>query len=191
MSPRKNQSQSRTSKMSNSELDDSSSNASAKAIIEAALFLASESVVRSELQDITGLPDEELEEVLQDMRRDLSHPDRGLKLSENDDRYCFRIKRELLDSVKYLAPHQDMSRGMLRTLSVIAYNSPVLQKEVVDIRGNGAYDHINQLIERNFIKSEKEGRTKLLSVTQYFLDYFELDDLEELREGESFPQEPL
>ena len=177
--------------MNNSEFEDRSSDSSAKAIIEAALFLASESVKKSELQDLTGLPDDELEEVLDDMKRDLSHPDRGLKLSENNGKYCFRIKRELLGRVKYLAPHQDMSRGMLRTLSVIAYNSPVLQKEVVDIRGNGAYDHIDQLIERNFIKSEKEGRTKLLSVTQYFLDYFELDDLEELREGESVPQEYL
>ena len=177
--------------MNNSEFDDFSSQNAPKAIIEAALFLSSEPVHRSELQDLTGLPEEQLDEILEDMRRDLSAPDRGLKLSENNGEYCFRIKREILDRVKYLAPHQDMSKGILRTLSVIAYNSPVLQKEVVDIRGNGAYDHIDQLIERNFIKSEKEGRTKLLSVTQYFLDYFELDDLEELREGESVPQEYL
>ncbi|MFW6005927.1 MAG: SMC-Scp complex subunit ScpB [Candidatus Bipolaricaulota bacterium] len=177
--------------MNNSEPTELSPDRSPKSIIEAALFLASEPVHKSELLDLTGLGKEELEEELEDIKRDLSHPDRGLRLSENNDKYCFRVKRELLDRVKYLAPHQDMSRGVLRTLSVIAYNSPVLQKEVVDIRGNGAYDHIDQLIERNFIKSEKEGRTKLLSVTQYFLDYFELDDLDELREGESVPQEYL
>ncbi|MBS3736301.1 MAG: SMC-Scp complex subunit ScpB [Candidatus Bipolaricaulota bacterium] len=177
--------------MNNSESTEISPDRSAKSIIEAALFLASEPVHKSELLDLTGLGEEKLDEELDDIRRDLSHPDRGLRLSENNDKYCFRIKRELLDMVKYLAPHQDMSRGVLRTLSVIAYNSPVLQKEVVDIRGNGAYDHIDQLIERNFIKSEKEGRTKLLSVTQYFLDYFELNDLDELREGESVPQEYL
>lgn len=177
--------------MSNSESRDRSPGTSPKSIIEAALFLASEPVSKSELLDLTGLPEDALEEELEDLRRDLSHPDRGLKLDENNNRYCFRIKRELLDRVKHLAPHQDMSRGVLRTLSVIAYNSPVLQKEVVDIRGNGAYDHIDQLIERNFVKSEKEGRTKLLSVTQYFLDYFELDDLEELREDESVPQDYL
>lgn len=177
--------------MNNPEPQDISPDSSPKSVIEAALFLASEPVHKSELQDLTGLGEEDLEEELDDLKRDLSHPERGLKLSENNDKYCFRIKRELLDRVKYLAPHQDMSRGVLRTLSVIAYNSPVLQKEVIDIRGNGAYDHIDQLIERNFIKSEKEGRTKLLSVTQYFLDYFELEDLDELREGESVPQDYL
>ncbi|MFB6291647.1 MAG: SMC-Scp complex subunit ScpB [Candidatus Bipolaricaulia bacterium] len=174
--------------MSNSEVDDLATEDSSKSIIEAALFLASDPVPRSELRDLTGLSEEELNQVLEDLKRDLSHPDRGLKLSENNGKYCFRIKRELLDRVKYLAPHQDMSKGTLRTLSVIAYNSPVLQKEVIDIRGNGAYDHIDQLIDRNFVKSEKEGRTKLLSVTQYFLDYFGLDDLEELRQGEDAPE---
>jgi segregation and condensation protein B len=174
--------------MSNPELDEMSGRSPPKSIIEAALFLASEPVPESELQDLTGLSGEELKDVLEDMRRDLSHPDRGLKLSENNGKWRFKVKRALLDRVKYLAPHQDMSRGMLRTLSVIAYNSPVLQKEVVEIRGNGAYDHIDQLIDRNFVKSEKEGRTKLLSVTQYFLDYFELDDLGELREKEDAPE---
>ena len=177
--------------MTKPESDDNSSINSPKSIIEAALFLASEAVPRSELKDLTDLSDNELTEVLEDLRHDLSHPDRALKLSENRGKYSFRVKREILDRVKYLAPHQDMARGVLRTLSVIAYNSPVLQKEVVDIRGNGAYDHIDQLIERNFVKSEKEGRTKLLSVTQYFLDYFELENLEELREGENVPQEYL
>ena len=159
-----------------------------KAVIESALFLASDPVAESELLDLTGLSEEELDSVLSELELDLADPDRGLKLTENNGKYSLKIKRELLDRVKHLAPHQDLSKGVLRTLSVIAYNSPVLQKEIVEIRGNGAYDHINQLIERNFVKSEQEGRTKLLSVTQYFLDYFELENLEELRQGENVPE---
>ena len=174
--------------MKNPEAREPEESSRAKAIIESALFLSSDPVPKSELMDLTGLPEESLDSVLTELDKDLRDPDRGLKLTENNSKYSFRIKRELLGRVKHLAPHQDMSRGVLRTLSVIAYNSPVLQKEVVDIRGNGAYDHIDQLIERNFIKSEKEGRTKLLSVTQYFLDYFELEDLGELRSGKDIPE---
>ncbi len=172
--------------MTKPEIDDSG--ISPEAIVEAALFLASDPVPRSELLDLTGLTDDQLDSVLTDLEGELSSQDRGLKLSEKDGKYRLRIKRGLLDRVKHLAPHQDMSRGVLRTLSVIAYNSPVLQKEVVEIRGNGAYDHIDKLIERGFVKSEKEGRTKLLSVTQYFLDYFELENLKELREKEDSPE---
>ncbi len=170
------------------EIEKSDATSNPKATIEAALFLSSDPVEKSELLDLTGLSEEDLDSVLSQLELDLAEPDRGLKLRENNRKYSLSIKREILDRVKYLAPHQDMSRGVLRTLSVIAYNSPVLQKEVVEIRGNGAYDHIDQLIERNFVKSEQEGRTKLLSVTQYFLDYFELESLEELRQGENVPE---
>lgn len=173
----------------NPERDDRERRTGPKAIIEAALFLSSEPVSSGELLDLTGLNDKQLERVLKDLKRDLSSNDRGLDLFENQGSYRFKVKSELLDRVKHLAPHQDMSRGVLRTLSVIAYNSPVLQKEVVDIRGNGAYDHIDKLKERNFVKSEQEGRTKLLSVTQHFLNYFELESLEELRRGEDAPEE--
>ncbi len=166
-----------------------SSGNSPKAIIEAALFLSSEPVSLGELLDLTGLNRDQIERVLEDLSKDLDENDRGLELYESQGAYRLKVKREILDRVKHLAPHQDMSRGVLRTLSVIAYNSPVLQKEVVDIRGNGAYDHIDKLRERNFVKSEQEGRTKLLSVTQAFLDYFELDSLEDLRKKENAPEE--
>jgi len=162
---------------------------SPKAIIEAALFLSSEPVSLGELLDLTGLNQRQLERVLEDLSNDLKENHRGLELFESQGSYRLKVKRNILDRVKHLAPHQDMSRGVLRTLSVIAYNSPVLQKEVVDIRGNGAYDHIDKLRERNFVKSEQEGRTKLLSVTQSFLDYFELDSLEDLRKRENTPEE--
>ncbi|MFW6111405.1 MAG: SMC-Scp complex subunit ScpB [Candidatus Bipolaricaulota bacterium] len=174
--------------MNNREKNDPGKGVSPKAIIEAALFLAGDPVSKDELLDLTGLPESQLDSVLADLKEDLFGEERGLKLFENDGLYSLKIKRELLERVKYLAPHRDMSKGVLRTLSVIAYNSPVLQKEVVEIRGNGAYDHIDKLIERNFVKSEQEGRTKLLSVTDYFLDYFELDNLDELRKGEHPPE---
>lgn len=174
--------------MNKQEENDPGKGVSPKAIIEAALFLAGDPVAKDELLDLTGLPESQLDSVLANLKEDLSQKDRGLKLFENDGSYSLKIKRELLDRVKYLAPHRDMSKGVLRTLSVIAYNSPVLQKEVVEIRGNGAYDHIDKLIERNFVKSEQEGRTKLLSVTDYFLDYFELEGIDELRKGEQAPE---
>lgn len=154
-----------------------------KALFESALFISSDPVPRPELLDLTGLSDEAFDQLVEEYELDLQSDTRGLRLVEKNGNYRLRVKRSLLPRVKYLAPHQDISRGVLRTLSVIAYNSPVLQKEVIDIRGNGAYDHIDELIERDFISSKQEGRTQLLSVTQNFLDYFGLDSTEELREN--------
>jgi len=151
------------------------------AVIEAALFISSDPVPQSELLDLTGTKEDELKDLLSDFEARLAEDDRGLRLTKKNNSYQLKVKRRLLDRVKYLAPHQDLSRGTLRTLSVIAYNNPVLQKKVIEIRGNGAYDHIDELIGRDFVSAKQDGRTKLLSVTQHFLDYFDLDSAEELR----------
>jgi len=154
----------------------------AKGLIEAALFLAEEGLGEKELRQLAEISQEELEECLHQMEQTLDRKERGLRLLWNPPKVKLAVKPLYLDRVRHLAPHQDISTGVLRTLSVIAYNTPVLQKEVIDVRGNGAYDHIDELIERGFVNSQKEGRTKLLSVTDKFLDYFDLDDPSELKE---------
>lgn len=156
-----------------------------KALVEAALFLADGGVSREELADVTGLTEESLNSTIEDLRQDLNQLDRGLRIFESKTGLKLQVKQDYLNRVQHLGPHQDISRGVLRTLSVIAYNSPVLQKEVISIRGNGAYRHIDNLMERGFIEAEKEGRTKLLSVTDQFLSYFELNSLEELKSDQN------
>ncbi|MDY6771566.1 MAG: SMC-Scp complex subunit ScpB, partial [Candidatus Nanohaloarchaea archaeon] len=88
-----------------------------------------------------------------------------------------------IDQVRDLAPHQDLSDAALRTLSIIAYNAPVKQSKIIDIRGNRAYSQISDLEERGLLSSSKDGRTKVLDVTEDFLDYFGIDDLDEFRDG--------
>lgn len=152
-----------------------------KGLVEAALFLADKGVTKKELLDLTGLQESSLEKVIDSLKNDLKSSDRGLRLFRDNRGYHLQVKQQYLGQVRHIAPHQDMSKGVLRTLSVIAYNSPVLQKEVVEIRGNSAYSHIDELISRGFVDSEKEGRTKLLSVTDQFFHYFEVESLEELK----------
>ena len=153
-----------------------------KAIVEAALFLGEGSVSQAELSDLTGLDREEISKLMREFKEELQEDHRGLRLMEDEKGYRLHVKQKYLDRVKHLAPHQDLSRGTLRTLSVIAYNNPVLQKEVIEVRGNGAYSHIDDLLERGFIESEKEGRTKLLSVTNKFLRYFEFESIKEMKD---------
>lgn len=163
--------------------ESNSSRKSPRALVEAALFISSEPVPKTELLSLTGLSEGELDQLLEDLESEVKMESRGFTLTERNQNYQFKVKRDLLPRVKYLAPHQDIPKGVLRTLSVIAYNSPVLQKEVINIRGNGAYDHIDELVDRGFVATEQEGRTQLLSVTQDFLNYFDLDSTEELRKS--------
>jgi segregation and condensation protein B len=57
---------------------------------------------------------------------------------------------------------------------MIAYHQPLLQSELIEMRGSGAYDHIKDLIERGFVESVPCGRSRQLSTTSLFADYFGL-----------------
>ena len=50
----------------------------------------------------------------------------------------------------------------------------MLQSDLIDIRGSGAYDHIKDLIKRGFVKSIPCGKSRQLSTTSLFADYFGL-----------------
>lgn len=157
-----------------------------KAILEAALYVADEPLGTETIADIMNLGSKGYVQTLVDQfKEELEQESRGLELIKTENGYVMQVKREHVDDVAELAPHRDLSEAALRTLSLIAYNAPVKQSKIIDIRGNRAYSQINDLEDRNLVESSKEGRTKLLDVTDDFLDYFGLESLDEFREQTS------
>ncbi len=96
--------------------------------------------------------------------------------------YDLIVKDEIFTYVEKLAPVRDFSRATLQTLALIAYRSPIEQKEVVRIRGQRAYEQIKELLERGFITSERHKHTNILRVSKKFLNYFGLKREDELKE---------
>ncbi len=96
--------------------------------------------------------------------------------------YDLIVRDEIFKYVEKLAPVRDFSRATLQTLALIAYRSPIEQKEVVRIRGQRAYEQIKELLERGFITSEKHKHTNILRVSKKFLNYFGLKSEDELKE---------
>lgn len=80
---------------------------------------------------------------------------------------------------------QRYSRALLETLALIAYRQPVTRGEIEDVRGVAVNSHIiRTLQERDWIKvvghKEVPGRPSLFATTQSFLDYFNLQSLDQL-----------
>ena len=76
---------------------------------------------------------------------------------------------------------------MLETLTLIAYRQPITRAEIEAIRGVAVSSQIvNTLKERGWVRSighkEVVGRPELLATTREFLDYFNLQSLEQLPE---------
>lgn len=153
-----------------------------KARLEAALYLSENPIDREQIADILDLGSMGYVEMLiEEFREELDEENRGLELIESEAGYELKVKKPHLDHVSHLAPHQDLNEGQLRTLSLIAYNTPVEQADLVEIRGNRAYQHVKELVNRGFVSKEKDGRTAILEVTDHFLDYFDLEDVDEFK----------
>jgi len=153
-----------------------------QALIEAALFLSPQPLTRQKLARIIGGTSlayvERLLAQIEDEYRATTH---GIELHVEDAKSMFQVKRAYIDDVAYLAPHQDISRPVLRSLAMIAYNHPLTQADLVKARGNKAYKHVQELLERGLIRAEDQGRTLLLYVTDEFPRYFGLSSVEEFR----------
>ncbi len=80
-----------------------------------------------------------------------------------------------------------LSRAMLETLAIIAYQQPVTRSDIQEVRGVAvSSDIIQRLLEREWIKQVGErdvpGRPALFATTPDFLAYFNLSSLKELPE---------
>lgn len=152
------------------------------ALVEAALFLACRPLSRRALGKILGdVPASYVDQLLADLQGVYAEPSKGIELVLEEGRALLRVKSSYVERVAHLAPQQDIPQPVLRTLAVIAYNHPATQADVVRTRGNKAYEHIEDLIERGLVRSEKHGRTLLLHVTEEFLRHFGLSTIEEFR----------
>ncbi len=145
------------------------SNLSLPARLEAILYLKGRALTQGELAEIAGASRDEVEMGLMTLMADYAHRDTALEIRQEGKRYSLQLRDGLGDLVQNLLP-VDLSTAALRTLATIAIKKRILQSDLVDLRGSGAYDHIKELLAQNFIerKRQSEGRSFWLSLSEKF-----------------------
>ncbi|MBP5203504.1 MAG: SMC-Scp complex subunit ScpB, partial [Candidatus Methanomethylophilaceae archaeon] len=133
----------------------------AKAAVEAALFSAADNLRISEMAEKTGLTEEEVRTALVDLRRDYDVRESAIMIAKIGGEYRMMLRTEYTECAGTFSK-AEMTPGMMRTLSTIAYNQPVLQSELFKTRGPRTYDDVHMLIELGFVSAKKSGQTKEL-----------------------------
>ena len=88
-----------------------------------------------------------------------------------EDRVVIQLKTDYTKEARKFSIRPLLTAGPLRTLSYIAYNQPIEQREVAIARGSQSYQHIKQLVQMGLVTKEKgTGRAKLLKTTDDFAD---------------------
>lgn len=147
---------------------------SLKSRVEAVLFITARAAEPQEIADILNEDVEKVEEALLDLIMDYSARDGALEI-DDENGYIIQIKPEYMDIVEKLVP-VELTPAILKTLSIIAIKEPVLQSELIDLRGSSAYDHIKELLKKGLIIRRKDTNTRSyrIKTTDKFAEYFKL-----------------
>ncbi len=141
------------------------------ALLEAMLFTTTEPLSLDNLEKRLRIRKEAIEKMIQILKEKYTKEDVGIELSDIGG-FRLVVKPEFMENVSDLTPHADMSRGLLRVLAIIAYHQPISQSDIVKVIGNRTYDYVKDLEQKGLVKWEKKSRTKMLSVTPHFEEYF-------------------
>ena len=144
-----------------------------KNLLEAALFAAGGPITDAQLKALINRSSAYVVQIMDQLIDEYRSRGSPLEIIRLDGKYVMQLKPEYSSKVMSVSP-KELSPGVLRTLSIIAYYQPIFQNELVNIRGQSVYDHVSALLDRGLIEKTKEGRSFKITTTSAFCDYFGL-----------------
>ncbi|NEO41669.1 MAG: SMC-Scp complex subunit ScpB [Moorea sp. SIOASIH] len=146
--------------------------------IEAILYLKGQPLSIEELSEYAQCDREKVADGLIELMADYAHRDSALEVVETPAGYSLQLRATFSELLQSLIP-AELGTGALRTLAAIALKGPITQADLVNLRGSGAYQHIQELVELDFVQKRRqtEGRSYWLQVTEKFHQHFEVEQL--------------
>ena len=141
--------------------------------IEAVLYLKGRPVTKKSLSEMTHSDINAVSDSLKKLKNKYSDSTSALEILENSSNVSLELKQNLNEFVEDLLP-SELKTAVLRTLAVIAIKKKLLQSDLIIMRGSSAYEHIKELLDKNFIirRRQKDGRSYWLSLSEKFFQTF-------------------
>ncbi len=144
-------------------------------VLEAILYLKGQALTLSQLADCAGCDRPQVQEALLELMDDYARRDSALEIVELKGQYSLQLRESFQDVMLELVP-AELGLGAQRTLAAIAIKQPLLQSDLVELRGSGAYQQVKDLMELGLVRRRKssDGRSYELRLTDKFHQYFQL-----------------
>ena len=146
--------------------------------IEAILYLKAQPLPIAKIAEYASCNREEAEQGLLELMAEYADRDSALEIVETPNGFCLQLRETYQYLVNSLIP-VDLGVGALRTLAAIALKGSIAQTDLVELRGSGAYQHVQELVSQGFVRKRRQsdGRSYWLQVTDKFHQYFQVDKL--------------
>ncbi|TFB23928.1 SMC-Scp complex subunit ScpB [Filobacillus milosensis] len=159
-----------------------------KGVLEGLLFVSGdEGLSTKQIKDVLSVDLETVHVLLEELKFDYEHNQRGLSILEQKEVFYLTTKSEhalYYEKMKETTVSSRLSQAALETLAIIAYQQPITKVEVEDIRGVKSDGPVQTLVSRFLIeecgRKETSGRPILYQTTKEFLTFFGLSSLEDL-----------
>ena len=168
-----------------SSIQNSETELSLSAQLEALLFVSGEPVALAQLAAALDVAPSVIERGLNELDASLSQ--RGLKLQRHAGRVQLTTApqfAELIEIFLGLEATSHLSRAALETLAIIAYQQPVTRPQIDSIRGVNSDSMMKSLLHKNLIlesgRADGPGRPILYSTTPELLQHFGLSSILEM-----------
>ena len=165
--------------------ENSETELSLSAKLEALLFVSGEPVATAQLATALDVAPSVIERGLNEL--DASLAGRGLKLQRHAGRVQLTTAPQLAELIELflgLEATAHLSRAALETLAIIAYQQPVTRPQIDSIRGVNSDSMMKSLLHKNLIlesgRADGPGRPILYSTTPEFLQHFGLNSILEM-----------
>ncbi|MBN2434523.1 MAG: SMC-Scp complex subunit ScpB [Spirochaetes bacterium] len=188
-----------TSADTSSDISEDTTEDNYHAVFEALLFLSNEPLSLNFFTKNFKIDKTDVKIVLDSLIDEYEERDGGIKLVEISNGYQFVTNPNYARQIRRILGFkrkEPLTRGMLETLSIIAYKQPVILAEVEELRGVSSRMMVANLMKRNLIKpvgrKEVPGRPLAYGTTDEFLRVFglnKLSDLPKLSEIKEFSYE--
>ena len=160
--------------------------------VEAVLFAVGKDITTERVASLCSMDIKEVEAIMGKLIKLYSENNNSLKIIKKDNGWKLTVEDQFIPLVSNIVSSTELERPLMDTLAVVAWRYPIVQSEIIKLRGSGAYEHMKLLEEQGFIAKERFGRTFKVKLTQKFFEYFDLPS-EEARQAflKNVPEEIL
>jgi len=142
--------------------------------IESALFSAGRALDLDEIKDATGLPKPDIRKAARKLMQRYRRKETSLEIVKIGPKYAMQLKTEYGEHARKLAK-ADVPMKLLKTLALIAFHQPLRQSKLKEMIGDKVYVHVHELRDLKLVRAVRDGRSKLLSTSKLFPEYFGID----------------
>ena len=142
--------------------------------IEAVLFAVGKEITSERVASLCSMEVKQVEEAIPVLATKYAQMNNSLQILKKENGWKLTVRDQFIPLVSSLVSSTELERPLMETLAVIAWKYPIVQSDVIKLRGSSAYEHMSKLEEMGFVAKEKYGRTFKVKLTSKFFGYFDL-----------------